>query len=149
METALKDKDVQGLKYFLRLLPLLERLKNVGCERDTAGNRKLFFDDYVKLVLLYMWNPLIGSMRTLQKAVALPRVLKALGIRRFSACSFSEAPAVFEPELLKGVIEELAGELRPLGTDPRPPDVRRAPTLVAGPVRGGLARSGKPPLGDT
>ena len=149
METALKDKDVQGLKYFLRLLPLLERLKNVGCERDTAGNRKLFFDDYVKLVLLYMWNPLIGSMRTLQKAVALPRVLKALGIRRFSAGSFSEAPAVFEPELLKGVIEELAGELRPLGTDPRLRDVRRVLTLVDGTVLGGLAGLAKAALDDT
>jgi Transposase DDE domain len=139
METALKDKDVQGLKYFLRLLPLLERLKDVGCERDTAGNRKLFFNDYVKLVLLYMWNPLIGSMRGLQKAVALPRVFKALGVRRFSAGSFSEAPAVFEPELLKGVIEELAGELRPLGVDPRLRDVRRALTLVDGTVLSGLA----------
>ena len=66
MERALQDKDVQGLKHFARLLPLLDRLQEVGCERDTAGNRKLFFNDYVKLVLLYMWNPLIASMRMLQ-----------------------------------------------------------------------------------
>jgi len=139
METAPRDKDVQGLKYFLRLLPLLERLKDVGCGRDAAGNRRLFFNDYVKLVLLYMWNPLIGSMRTLQKAVALPRVVKALGVGRFSLGSFSEAPAVFEPGLLKEIIGELAGELRPLGLDPRLADVRRALTLVDGTVLGGLA----------
>jgi len=119
MEPALTDTDVQGLRYFRRLLPLLERLKDVGCGRDAAGNRKLFFDDYVKLVLLYLWNPLIGSLRTLQRAAALPRVIKALGIRRFSLGSFSEAPAVFEPALLKDVIDELAGELRPLSADPR------------------------------
>jgi hypothetical protein len=139
MQTAPRDKDVRGLKYFLRLLPLLERLKDVGCGRDAAGNRRLFFNDYVKLVLLYMWNPLIGSMRTLQKAVALPRVIKALGVGRFSVGSFSEAPAVFEPGLLKEIIGELAGELRPLGLDPRLADVRRALTLVDGTVLSGLA----------
>jgi hypothetical protein len=49
MEMPLKDTDVQGLKHFTRLLPLLDKLKDMGCQRDSAGNRKLFFDDYVKL----------------------------------------------------------------------------------------------------
>ena len=138
METALKDTDVVGLKYFHRLLPLLGRLKDVGCERDTAGNRKLFFDDYVKLVLLYLWNPLIGSMRMLQKVAALPKVIKALGIRRFSLGSFSEAPAVFEPELLRKVIDELAGELRPLSQNPKLAELKRAVTLADSTVLGGL-----------
>ena len=139
MGTPLKDTEVQGLKYFHRLLPLLQRLKEVGCERDTAGNRQLFFDDYVKLVLLYLWNPLIGSLRTLQKVVALPKVIKALGIRRFSLGSFSEAPAVFEPELLKTVIDDLAGELRPLSLDPKLAELKRAVTLADSTVLGGLA----------
>lgn len=139
MGTPLKDTEVQGLRYFRRLLPLLERLKDVGCERDSAGNRQLFFDDYVKLVLLYLWNPLIGSLRTLQKAAALPKVIKALGVRRFSLGSFSEAPAVFEPQLLKDVIDELAGELRPLSADPRLAELKRAVTLADSTVLGGLA----------
>ena len=143
METVLQDKDVQGLKYFARLLPLLDRLHDVGCERDTAGNRKLFFNDYVKAVLLYMWSPLIGSMRALQKTVKLPRVSKALGIRPFSLGSFSEAPAVYEPQLLKSVIDELAGELRPLSLNPRLRDVKRALTLVDGTVLQGLSKLGK------
>lgn len=139
METPLKDTEVQGLKYFHRLLPLLDRLKDVGCERDTAGNRKLFFDDYVKLVLLFLWNPLIGSLRALQQAAALPKVIKALGIGRFSLGSFSEAPAVFEPQLLKKVIDELAGELRPLSQDPRLAEVKRAVTLADSTVLQGLS----------
>ena len=53
------DSQVQGLNHFKRLLPLLARLHEVGCERDTAANRLLHFDDYVKLVLLYTWNPAI------------------------------------------------------------------------------------------
>jgi hypothetical protein len=40
------DKDVAvpqkavALKHFKRLLPLFSRLHEVGCERDTAGNRQ-------------------------------------------------------------------------------------------------------------
>lgn len=139
MERPLKDTEVQGLKHFHRLLPLLERLKDVGCQRDTAGNRKLFFDDYAKLVLLYLWNPLIGSMRMLQQAAQLPKVIKALGIRRFSLGSFSEAPAVFEPERLKEVIEELAGELRPLSQNPKLSELKAAVTLADSTVLSGLA----------
>jgi hypothetical protein len=138
MEQELTAKEVRGLKHFKQLLPLLDRLHHVGCERDTAGNRKFFFDDYVKLMLLYMWNPLIGSMRALQKAITFGKVFKALGIRPFSLGSFSEAPAVFEPERLKTVIEELAGELRPLAADPRLSQIKDALTLVDGTVLAGL-----------
>ncbi len=31
---------VTGLKYFQCLVPLLGRLHDVGCARDTAGNRR-------------------------------------------------------------------------------------------------------------
>jgi hypothetical protein len=40
------DSDIVGLKYFDRLMPLLERLHEVGAQRDRAGNRQLFFDHY-------------------------------------------------------------------------------------------------------
>jgi hypothetical protein len=149
METTPKDKDVQGLKYFARLIPLLDRLHDTGCQRDAAGNRRLFFDDYAKLVLLYMWNPLIGSLRTLQQVISLPRVFKALGIRRFSLGSFSEAPAVFDPQLLKGVIDELAGELRPLSLNPRLGEVKRALKLADGTILTGLGGLAKAAAADT
>ena len=42
----IESKDITGLKYFDRLGPLLERLHEVGCERDKAGNRELHFDQY-------------------------------------------------------------------------------------------------------
>ena len=71
----LQDKDVRcGL--LARVLPLLDRLHHVGTERDSAGNRRLFFDDYVKLVLLYLTNPLIESVSGLQRAAELPRLFE-------------------------------------------------------------------------
>jgi hypothetical protein len=131
---VITDDQLQGLKYFKRLLPLLSSLHEVGCQRDTAGNRTLFFDDYCKLVLLYLFNPLIGSVRMLQDASALPEVAKTLGIKRFSLGSFSEAPAVFDPQKLKAIIGELAGELKPFATDPRLADLKHLITLADGTI---------------
>ena len=39
----IQEQDITGLKYFDRLAPLLERLRDVGCERDRAGNRELHY----------------------------------------------------------------------------------------------------------
>lgn len=50
----IRERDVRGLKYFDQLAPLLERLHDVGCDRDSAGNRSLHFDNYCMLVLLYL-----------------------------------------------------------------------------------------------
>jgi hypothetical protein len=107
---GLDEQNVGGLKFFLRLLPPLDRLHEVGTERDTAGNRRLFFDGYVKRVLLDLFNPLIDSVRLLQQASAMKTVSRKLGVKRFSVGSFSEAPAVFDPRKLQSVIAELAGE---------------------------------------
>jgi hypothetical protein len=93
----LKDKDVVCLGHLRRVFPLLDRLNDVGCGRDAAGNRQLFFGDYCRLVLLYIWNPLIDSLRGLREAVGLATVAKALGVGRFSLGSFSESVRVFEP----------------------------------------------------
>jgi hypothetical protein len=127
----IQDTDVHfGL--LERLLPLLDKLGDVGTQRDSAGNRRLFFDDYVKLVVLYLTTPLIESISGLQRATELPRLAKQLGIKDFSKASFSEAPAVFEPEELIRVIQVLTGELRKLPRDPRLADIQHAITLVDG-----------------
>jgi len=136
----LTAKDIVCLGHLKRVFPLLDKLRDVGCDRDTAGNRTLHFDDYCKLVLLYTWNPLIASVRDLQKAVGLDRVATALGVGRFSLGSFSESPRVFEPELLKGVIAELAKEVRALPQDPRLGDLADAMTLSDGTVLAALPK---------
>jgi Transposase DDE domain len=127
----LRDKDI-SLKMLTRVLPLLDKLHPCGTERDTAGNRTLFFDDYVKLTLVYLFNPLIDSISMLQRAAALAKLAKQLGVKVFSKPSFSEAPAVFDPQMLKAVISELAGELRALPADPRLADIKQVISLADG-----------------
>jgi hypothetical protein len=151
MQDAASDTDVSavptvgeveavGLKHFKRLMPLLHRLHDVGCGRDKAGNRLLFMDDYCATVLLYLFNPMINSLRMLQETMVLPHVFKALGVRRFSLGSFSESPRAFDPQQLKPIIDELAGELVPLSKDPRLSEVKHALTLVDSTVLAGLSR---------
>ena len=119
METAGDHLQVRGLKHFKRLAPLLQRLDKVGCQRDKAGNRLLKMSDYCLAVLLYLWNPSITSIRMLQETMGLNQVARALKVRRFSLGSFSESSAVFDPAHLKRIVDELAGELIPLGKEPR------------------------------
>ena len=144
-----REKDIVCLGHLKRVFPLLHRLHTVGCDRDKAGNRELHFDDYCKLVLLYIWNPLIESVHDLQQVAGLANVAKVLGVKRFSVGSFSESVRVFDPEQLKPIIQELAGELIPQATDPRLADLRHTLTLVDGTVLRGLARLARNTCPDT
>jgi Transposase DDE domain len=128
--STIQDKDVRGLKYFDQLAPLLERLHDVGCERDAASNRTLHYDQYCMLILLFFFNPVVKSIRGLQQASELKNVQKKLGCPRTSLGSLSESVTVFDPERLKEIIAELGGQLQPLGRDPRLKDVRDTITLV-------------------
>ena len=71
-----RDEDVVGLKYFDRLRPLLSRLHDDGCERDKSGNRELHYDQYCMLLLLYMFNPVVSSLRAIQQASELKKVVR-------------------------------------------------------------------------
>jgi hypothetical protein len=107
-------KQLQGIKQLRRVAGLLSAVHRAGCDRDKAGNRALHFDDYVLLILLYLFNPLIDSMRALQKVSALPELQARLGIQRFSLGSFSESCRVFDPAMLQAVVDQLARDLLPV-----------------------------------
>lgn len=134
-----RTQDPPHLKLLTRVLPLLDRLHDVGTERDAAGNRELHYDQYVKLVLVALANPLIVSVSALQRAAELPEVAARLDVQAFSKASFSceglalrNAPVVFEPGLLQDVVRELVGELRTLPPDPRLADLHHLLTIVDG-----------------
>jgi hypothetical protein len=98
----IQEQDITGLKYFDRLAPLLERLRDVGCERDRAGNRELHYDQYCLLVLLYLFNPIVTSLRGIP--FPFPNVPRPVGVgresparrrqRRFACQSPCRAPAI-------------------------------------------------------
>jgi hypothetical protein len=136
----LEAADITGLKYFDKLGPLLARLHDDACGRDKAGNRELHFDQYCQLILLYLFNPIVTSLRGIQQASELENVQKKLGCPRAALGSLSEAASVFDAQRLKEIIAELGAELQPLGRDPRLQDIDQTLTLVDGTLLSALPK---------
>ena len=81
-------------------------------EKRLGGpERKLLEADYFCLFLFGLLNPVVDSMRGLCAASHLTRVRQDICTRPVSLGSFSEAQSVFDPELLRQVFLELAGEI--------------------------------------
>ncbi|NQV27830.1 MAG: IS4 family transposase [Rhodopirellula sp.] len=110
----IEPAQIQGCKYFKLIPDLLERLHGQATERDRAGNREFFCDQYVSLLLLYFFSPIIRSLNGLQKATGLDKVQKLLGIKRVSMGTLSESAGVFDPEPLQEIIGELAARTVPV-----------------------------------
>lgn len=132
MERKQADTVVRGLKYLDQVLPLLERLRDVGCARDRAGNRQLLMPQYVALVLLGLFNPTLATLRGLQQASELERVQRKLGARRFSLGALSEAGHVFDPAPMEEIIGELLAQLPDAPADPNLAQLRQRLTAVDG-----------------
>lgn len=113
-ERIIEASQLQGFKYFERIADLLPRFRSIGAQRDKAGNRQLFCDQYLALLLLYFFNPVLTSLKSLQQASQLEKVQKLLGVRRVSLGSLSEAGSVFDPQPVEELIRELAARAVPL-----------------------------------
>jgi DDE family transposase len=98
----------QGFKYVRLVGTLLQALHEAGTERDRAGNRQLFYDQFARLLLLYFFTPTVTSLRGVQQLSTLAQVQQRWGIRRTALGSLSEAATVFDAALLQDVISELA-----------------------------------------
>jgi hypothetical protein len=82
------------------------------CDKRPGGPKRLLLEkDYFSLMLFGLFNPVVDSMRGLCAASHLKRVQEDICTRPVSLGSFSEAQGVFDPELLKQVFLELAGEI--------------------------------------
>jgi hypothetical protein len=136
----LTESDLQGFKFFKRISRLLERLHDAGCARDRAHNRKLFMDQYMTLLLLYMFSPLCSSLQAIHQASTLKKVQRVLGVRPSSMGSLSEAARVFDSQLLVKVIQELVLQLKPMPHDSRLDDVGAIITAVDGTLLPALSR---------
>ena len=129
---TIDERKLQGVRQLEKLLPLVERLRGVGCERDRAGNRQLFMDQYCLLILLYFFNPIVTSLRGIQQASELKKVQRRLGCPRASLGSLSEATQVFRSDLLAEIVGELVGQLGKLPHDGRLDAITQQLTAVDG-----------------
>ena len=128
----IKERELQGFKYFKAISKMLESLSDVGCDRDLAGNRILHMDHYISLLLLYMFNPICTSLRSLQQASELKKVQRKLGCPRASLGSLSEAATVFDSALMQEIVTELSDQLRPISSHAKLDDLAGILTAVDG-----------------
>jgi hypothetical protein len=100
-----------------RLEPLLDRRAQTPTELDPR--RTLLPAQYLSLMLLGLVNPVLKSARALCTASAFKRVQRETGGQEVSLPSFSDMQQVVQPELLAGLLRELAQEALPIFGDKR------------------------------
>jgi len=111
----IREKDLQGLKYIEKFIPLFKRFHNVKAHH----NRELYLDKYITLQLLYFFNPILTSLRSIQQASHLDKVKRSIGIKGFGLSTLSEASNVFDADLVAPLISDLARKAIPLEADPK------------------------------
>jgi hypothetical protein len=136
-QVAQAAKDLQGFRYLAQLHPLLQRLHDNGL--DKVGNRRLFFDQYVALLLLYFFNPILTSLNALQQATRLEKIQKLIGGGPFSLATLSAAQHAFDPALLEGLLGELVERIAPTELPKEWQDLRNL-VAVDGSLLPGLPR---------
>ena len=124
----IREEDVQGFKYLDVFFKVLNRFHNAKAHH----NRKLHYDQYLSLMLLYFFNPILKSLRGIQQATMLKKVQKRLGVKKTSLGSLSEASYVFDPELLEPLIKELAVKALPQERDPQLKQIQQTIKAVDG-----------------
>ena len=136
----IKEHQLQGFKYFKAISGLLENLHDAGCNRDKAGNRTLHMDQYMSLLLLYMFNPICTSLRAVQQASELKKVQRKLGCSRSSLGSLSESARVFDSELMQEIIKDLSAQLKPISRHAKLDDLAGILTAVDGTLINAMAK---------
>lgn len=114
-KTSQEPAAVEGAAMLRRVFPLLQRLASAGTGRDKARNRRLLHSQYAALVLVGLFNPILQSARALVAASGLKAVRKLTGGRKVSLGAFSEATAVFDPQLLEGLVKSLRQQVQQQG----------------------------------
>lgn len=109
----IREEDIRGFKYLDSFFKTLNRLHDVKSHQ----NRKLHYDQYLAMMLLYFFTPLLTSLRGIQQATTLEKIQKRIGIKKTSLGSLSEASYVFDANLLYPLLKELAEEALPKEKD--------------------------------
>ncbi len=123
-----REEDIQGFKYLDSFFKVLSRFHDV----KTDQNRKLHYDQYLSLMLLYFFNPILKSLRGIQQATTLEKVQKRLGVKKTALGSLSEASHVFDARLLEPLLKELAAKTLPQEKDPKLKQIQQIIKAVDG-----------------
>jgi DDE family transposase len=140
----LKESDLKSWKLLAqfrqRLQPILEATPKSSSEQDPR--REVLAEDYFCLLLFGLFNPALKSMRALCHASGRFARMREVCSRPMAEASFSEAQHVFDPELLAGVLRQLAREAKGRAEfgDERVRRAVQALTLVDGTVLRALNR---------
>ncbi|MBM4053434.1 MAG: hypothetical protein FJ264_01930 [Planctomycetes bacterium] len=109
----LNNNTLQRLSLLKSFQPLLEGLHS----HADCHNKKLYYDQYISLMLLCFFNPALTGLRLIQQASTIESVQKKLGIKRTNLGSLSEASHVFDPRFLIATINELGENISALKCD--------------------------------
>src|SRR5688572_30595 len=96
------ERQLRGWRMLKRFRSVLARVRErlPRTARETHGLREHQAEEYLSLLLLAMFNPVVGSMRGLCQASRLQRVQEQCQSGTISLSRFSEAQHVFDPELV-------------------------------------------------
>ncbi len=108
---GLEKLQIHGLRKIRSISKLLAGLRDEGLERDKAGNRELFLDQYCGLLLLSYFEPTMKSLRKLEQASGLARVQKILGCKKTSRAAIAEAAGHFDSRAVEGLFAELVEKI--------------------------------------
>ncbi|MES2705452.1 MAG: IS4 family transposase [Verrucomicrobiota bacterium] len=114
-----RARELAGWKLLARFNTLLEEAaaRSPAGSREVHGLRTFERRGYFSLFLLGLFNPVIESMRALCAATRVEEIRESLGLAGAVGLSrFSEAQAVFAPELLQpvltGLLRQSAGRVK-------------------------------------
>lgn len=100
-------EQITGRKYVRLLQDHLEKLRGLY----PHPNRVLFYDDTLIVYLLAFFNPVLRSLRCIEHASQLPGVNRFLDVESVCKSTLSDANALFDPQHLHDLIQQLRKRL--------------------------------------
>lgn len=119
----------QGQKYLRQFEQILKPLAKLPAH----GNRTFHYDQWVCLLLLHFYNPVLNSLRSLAEATDFEGIQQLAGVKHTSLGSMSESAAkAFDPAYLEPIIQELGRQAQRVCQDKRLDNLPGVPTAVDG-----------------
>lgn len=100
-------KDITGRGYLKTLQSLLQELRTLY----PHPNRVLHYDDVVVAHLLAFFNPMINSLRMIEDMSEVPAIAEQFHVDSVCRSTLSDAHALFDPDYLMPLIEQLRPRL--------------------------------------